>query len=158
MLLSIIVLLNSTSSHKDKLSAWIAKRIDTKNDGLSVVFVWVLCWMGSFSHRNTMGNRQGGNAFDKRPSHIYRLLSIMDWIRSKSSRKRFEMGTYFFLGFDGNQPLATRFSCSKSSNIDQKQLKPTTPNIAEMTPWDNSDAAQKPRPATANSHQHPLPQ
>ena len=41
---------------------------------------------------------------------------------------------------------------------DLKQLKPMTPNIAERTPLDRSDAMQKPSPTTANSHQHPFPQ
>ena len=36
-----------------------------------------------------------------------------------------------FLGLAGNQPLFTRFSCSKSSRIDQKEEKAATPATVE---------------------------
>lgn len=34
-------------------------------------------------------------------------------------------------GFVGNQPRFTRFSCSNSSRIDQKQEKEITPKMTE---------------------------
>ena len=39
----------------------------------------------------------------------------------------------FLLGLAGNQPLFTRFSCSKSSKMDQKEEKAATPAMVDHT-------------------------
>ncbi len=65
---------------------------------------------------------------------------------------------FFRFGFSGNQPLATRFSCSKSSRIDQKQENAATPQTVDQTKLSKMrERAAKPRPASRNTHQQPLP-
>lgn len=44
-------------------------------------------------------------------------------------------------GFLGNQPLSTRFSCSKSSPIPQRADAPNTPTIADTTVFSINNAA-----------------
>lgn len=62
------------------------------------------------------------------------------------------------LGFLGNQPLSTRFLCWKSSRMDQKQEKATTPKIVDrMMALTNKEAARQPKPVRRNIHQQLVP-
>ena len=84
-------------------------------------------------------------------------LWVIQTVSVNSKSYRMSDFLLLFLGLAGNHPLATRFSCSTNSHMDQKQLKPTTPKTEETTPWSRRDAIQKPTPARANIHQHRLP-
>ena len=64
----------------------------------------------------------------------------------------------FLLGLAGNQPLFTRFSCSKSSKMDQKEEKAATPEMVDHTMLSmKRESAAKPMPARRKSHQQPFP-
>ena len=65
---------------------------------------------------------------------------------------------YFLLGFLGNQPRWTRFSCWKSSRIDQKLEKAITPRITDRyILLANNEPMSIPIPTKANIHQHLVP-
>ena len=61
-------------------------------------------------------------------------------------------------GLEGNHPFFTRFSCSKSSRIDQKQENAVTPErLDKITFPARSEPRAKSTPPIANAHQHCLP-
>ena len=61
-------------------------------------------------------------------------------------------------GFFGNQPLLTRFSCSNSSRIDQKQEKDITPKMTERQMFSTRrEAISVMTPADAKAHQQRVP-
>ena len=65
---------------------------------------------------------------------------------------------YFRLGFWGNQPRSTRFSCWNNSRIDQKLEKAITPKITDRyILLANSEPISMPTPTNANNHQHLVP-
>ena len=74
-------------------------------------------------------------------------------------RRLYRIYAFLFLaGFSGNHPFFTRFSCWKSSSMDQKEEKAATPAIVDQTMLSTkSDNAAKPIPARRKSHQQPFP-
>ena len=73
-------------------------------------------------------------------------------------RRLYRIYAFLFLaGFSGNHPFFTRFSCWKSSSMDQKEEKATTPDITDHSPGMKSDNTANSMPARRTIHQHRLP-
>ncbi len=61
-------------------------------------------------------------------------------------------------GLRGNQPFSTRFFCSKTSKIDQKQEKAKTPKMTEAYVLSaNNENTNAAKPTNANTHQQRVP-
>ena len=82
---------------------------------------------------------------------------VVDWKRDFNRWLEW-IKPYFLLGFLGNQSRWTRFSCWKSSRIDQKLEKAITPRITDRyILFANSEPISIPIPTKANAHQHLVP-
>ncbi len=64
-----------------------------------------------------------------------------------------------FSGLFGNHPFSTRFRCSKSSFIAQKDVNAKTPHSDETRMFPvSTEPATPAAPASKNTHQQPVPQ